>query len=144
MARAFDAQVLLGHLRQAVRRLTSWDRGRVYGPDDLCTKTGRPVLEVLHSKHPNLKDPAIGEEGGTFEPYGGAPDVVPMVILDDVVQKVVSNISGSAGLCRVDAIMFRNWALRFGVESQAFREEMTEWTQWLANASPPYAAYRAF
>ena len=40
--------------------------------------------------------------------------------------------------------MFRDWALRFGVESQAFREEMAEWTQWLANASPPYAAYRAF
>ena len=143
-ARAFDAQVLSGHIRQAVRRLTSRDGGGVYGPDDLCSKTGRPVLEVLHSKHPTLKDPAVGVENGAFEPYDAAPDVVPLVIADEVVQKVASDISGSAGLCGVDSAMYRNWAFRFGVESQAFREEMAAWANWLANESPPYAAYRAF
>ena len=37
----------------------------------------------------------------------------------------------------------RNWLLRFGVESQALREEMAEWANWLSNESPPWAAIRA-
>ena len=53
-ARAYDAQVLSGRLRQAVRGITARQRGGVYNPNDLDSKTGRPVIDVLRTKHPSL------------------------------------------------------------------------------------------
>ena len=53
-ARAYNARVLGGYLRQAVRTLTDRGQGGVLQPDDRCTLTGRPVLEVLRAKHPAL------------------------------------------------------------------------------------------
>ena len=58
-AQAFDNPVLSGHLRQAVRRLVSQDRGGVYKVDNLCMKTGKLVLEVLQAKHPALRNPRV-------------------------------------------------------------------------------------
>jgi hypothetical protein len=46
-ARAYNAKVLSGRHRSAVRTLTSRDQGGVLQPDDPCTKTVRPMLEVL-------------------------------------------------------------------------------------------------
>ena len=40
-ARQFNATVLSGRLRKAVRGLTNRDGGGVLQPDDACTKTGR-------------------------------------------------------------------------------------------------------
>ena len=42
-----------------------------------------------------------------------------------------------------DAVDLANWLLRFGRESEALREEMAAWTNWLANTAPPWAAYWA-
>jgi hypothetical protein len=55
-ARAFNSKVLSGRIRAAVRNLTNRDQGGVLQPDDACTKTGRPVLEVLRDKHPLMCD----------------------------------------------------------------------------------------
>ena len=33
--------------------------------------------------------------------------------------------------------------LRHGKSSQQLREELVEWTEWLCNGAPPFAAYRA-
>ncbi len=127
-ARAFNMCVLSGRLRSAVRTLTNRDGGGVLRPDDLCTKTGRPVLEVLQEKHPELRDPPIleGEDSsGVFKTYeGGAPAVIPVTITETMVEKVASQLSGAARLGRTDAVNLRNWLLRFGAESKAFREEM--------------------
>eukprot|EP00957_Ditylum_brightwellii_P035272 2675202-Ditylum_brightwellii.AAC.1 len=41
-----------GKLRQAVRWLTGWEKGRLLSPDNRCTKTGELVSEVLRWKHP--------------------------------------------------------------------------------------------
>ena len=46
VARNFHETVLLGKLRQAVRRATDREGGGCLLPEDLCTKTGRPVVEV--------------------------------------------------------------------------------------------------
>eukprot|EP00957_Ditylum_brightwellii_P142172 10831839-Ditylum_brightwellii.AAC.1 len=43
----------------------------------------------------------------------------------------------------VDTIELRNWLLQFGTSSEALRVEMAEWACWLANESPPWAAYCA-
>ena len=68
--RAFNARVLSGRLRTAVRTLTSRSGSGVHQPDDLCSKAGQPVWQVLQKKHPTLRDlTTVGQEDGAFEPY---------------------------------------------------------------------------
>ena len=143
-ARSFNARVLSGRLRSAVRSLTNRSGGGVRQPDDLCSKSGRPVWQVLQEKHPDLRDPASVEEAdGAFEPYPDLPAPVPVCITQDDVEAISSRLSGAAGPGGTDAVDLANWLLRFGRESEALREEMAAWTNWLANTSPPWAAYRA-
>ena len=54
MAWSYHDTVLSVNLQQAVRRATNRERGGCLLPDDQCTKTGRPVAEVLREKHLNL------------------------------------------------------------------------------------------
>ena len=54
---AYNKRVLPGHLHATYRTLTNQNGGGVLQPDDFCTKTGLPVLEVLKSKDPKLRDP---------------------------------------------------------------------------------------
>jgi hypothetical protein len=76
-ARAFNSRVLSGRLRSACRTLTCRDGGGVLQPDDLCTKAGRPVLDVLREKHPDLRDPVVGQQGGSFESYEDIGTAIP-------------------------------------------------------------------
>jgi hypothetical protein len=64
-ARSYNAKILSGRIRQAVRSVTNRDSGGILGPSDLCTKTGRPVIDVLCEKHPSLREPS-GMGGLTF------------------------------------------------------------------------------
>ena len=59
----------------------------------------------------------VGETNEAFELYDAVPDPLPLDISNDIVQKVAKVLMGSAGMCRVDSVMFRNWELRFVVES---------------------------
>ena len=110
-----------------MRNLTAPEGGGVLNPDGLCSKAGIPVSDVLRQKHPPLRDPVLDVEGGAFEAYlDGAPTPIPLVITAEVVERIAANLSGAAGPGEVDAVDLRNWLLRFGVESQALREEMAE------------------
>ena len=60
VARGFHETVLSRKLRQAVRRVTDREGGGCLLPDDQCTKTGRPVAEVLPKKHPDMRVPPGG------------------------------------------------------------------------------------
>ena len=143
-ARSFNARVLSGRLRSAVRTLTNRSGGGVRQPDDLCTKSGRPVWQVLQEKHPALRDPtSVGDEDGAFEPYPDLPAPIPVCVTQDDVEAISPRLAGAAGPGGTDAVDLANWLLRFGRESEALREEMAAWTNWLANTSPPWAAYRA-
>ena len=72
--RAFNTRVLNGYLRSACRALTERDGRGVLNPNDDCTKTGLPFMDVLKSKHPALRDPAVEETpGGAFEIYDDLP-----------------------------------------------------------------------
>jgi hypothetical protein len=143
-ARSFNARVLSGRLNSAVRTLTHRAGGGVRQPDDLCSKAGRPVWQVLEEKHPALRDPAtVGEENGAFEPYSHLPTAVPILVTQDDVEALAPRLSGAAGPGGTDSVDLSNWLLRFGRESEALREEMAAWTNWLANTQPPWAAYRA-
>jgi hypothetical protein len=143
-ARSFNARVLSGRLRSAVRTLTHRSGGGVRQPDDLCSKSGRPVWQVLQAKHPALRDPSsVGDADGAFEPYPNLPAPVPVCVTQDDVEAVSSRLAGAAGPGGTDAVDLANWLLRFGRESESLREEMAAWANWLANTSPPWAAYRA-
>jgi hypothetical protein len=111
LARAFNEKVLRGRLRSAVRNLTNRDQGGVLQPDDACTKTGRPVLEVLRGKHPPMRDPAPNLQDPD---HGDVPKPVPVEIMGDVVEDVASRLSGGAGPGSTDAVDLKNWLLRFG------------------------------
>ena len=143
-ARAFNAKVLSGRLRQAVRHLTDRGGGGVIDPDGECTKAGRPVTQVLEEKHPDMREPDLTDpEGGAFEPYKETPFAVPLVVSEEMVEKVASRMGGGAGPGGADAVHLQNWLLRFGAESERLRLEVAEWVEWLANSHPPWAAYRA-
>ena len=143
-ARSFNARVLSGRLNSAVRTLTNRSGGGVLQPDDLCSKAGRPVLDVLQEKHPELREPpSVGTIDGAFEPYPDRPTPIPVDVTAEDVESVSSRLSGAAGPGGTDAVDLRNWLLRFGKESEALRLEMAAWTNWLANTHPPWAAYRA-
>jgi hypothetical protein len=143
-ARAYNARVLSGRLRSACRILTRRDGGGVLDADGVCSKSGRPVLEVLQAKHPELRDPTeLGRADGAFEPYAKTPAAVPADIGGDQVAEVAARLSGAAGPGGTDAVDLRNWLLRFGTASEGLRNELASWTSWLANSNPPWAAYRA-
>jgi hypothetical protein len=68
VGRRFNSMVHSGKLRAAVRAVTDRDTGGLYAPDDICTKTGRRVLDVLREKHPDACIP----EDCAFDSYANA------------------------------------------------------------------------
>jgi hypothetical protein len=70
IARKYHNMVLGGKVRAAVRMVTNRGTGGSYRPWDLDSKSGRPVIEVLHEKHPASRMPS--EED--FDAHAGAPD----------------------------------------------------------------------
>ena len=61
-ARRFDSMVTGNKCREAVRLLTNRQSGGVLGMEDIDAKTGKPVVEVLRDKHPDLMVPNVEEE----------------------------------------------------------------------------------
>jgi hypothetical protein len=144
-ARAFNARVLSGKIRSAVRTLTNRGSGGVKLPDDICTKTGRPIIDVINEKHPPLRDPGeeIGRPDTPFEPYSTVPLPVPLLVTPDLVEVVASHLSGSAGPGGTDSITLANWLLRYGEASERLREALAALGTELASGNPPWASYRA-
>jgi hypothetical protein len=103
-------------------------------------KTNTSVLEVLQSKHPDARMPAVED----LEDHDKLPDFVELDITGDTISKVAWNLSGGGGPGRVDAAGLQQWLLRFGKHSKKLREELADFCQWMANKMPPWAAYRAF
>ena len=56
---SYHDTVLSGKLRQAVRRETDREGVGCILLDDQCTKTRRPVAEVLREKHPYRRVPPV-------------------------------------------------------------------------------------
>ena len=142
--RNYNTKVLNGHLRAACRSLTSRGGGGALSPDDICSKSGTPVLEVLESKHPPLREPeSIGGPGGAFEEYPKVPTTIPLIISSDTVEEVAAKLSGAAGPGGPDSVALKAWCLGFGQTSGELRSELAAFATWLANSNPPWAAYRA-
>ena len=94
-ARAFNTRVMSGRIRSAVRTLTAREGGGVMQPDDLCTKSGRPVLDVLRQKHPPMREPPLDKQDpACFEHYPSIPALLPQTITAEVVESVLPRLSG--------------------------------------------------
>ena len=111
-----------GKLRKSVLWATGREGGGCLIPDDQCTKTGRPVAEVLWEKHPYMRVPPVEKPTCTaFKEYGEVPETAPLDFTEDDVTWVASKLSGAAGALRADEIELRNWFLRFGCSSDQLR-----------------------
>ena len=142
VARSFHETVLSGKLRQAVRRETDREGGGCLLSGDKCTKTGRPVADVLREKYPDMRVPPV--ENPTcvaFEVYEDVPKAVPLNFTEDNVTWVASKLSGASGALGVEAMELRNWLLRFRCASEEFRVVVARLSDWMANSFPPPRAF---
>ena len=109
-------------------------------PDDHCTKTGKRVMEVLHTKHPDARPLSAA----SLDAYpNNTLEVIPVDITDDVVSVVAGRLSGGAVPGGTDSVSLQHWLLRFGAASGELRLIVAEVGEWLSNGRPPWAAYRA-
>ena len=137
-ARKYHSVVLDGRLHAAVCGLTSCDNGRVLGPEDACTKIGRPVRDVLAEKHPLLCTPNLSDPNNlAFADYGKAPDIIPIDCPLGDAKRVMHQLQGSTGCSGVDAKHLKNQLLKHGKASAELHEELVEWVLWLTNTAPP-------
>ena len=66
-----------------------------------------------------------------------------MDITDVTVAEVAGRLSGGAGTGRTDSILLQHWLLRFGSASGELRLIVGDFTEWMGNRQPPWAAYMA-
>ena len=78
-----------------------------------------------------------------FEEYEDVPETVLLDFTEDDVTWVASKLSGAAGALVAEAMKLRNRLLRFGCVSEEFRVVVASLADWMANSSPPWAAYCA-
>mgnify|MGYP007058560116 CR=1 FL=1 len=88
LARQCNSLMLSGRLRKAVRLVTDCDGGGVLQPDDACSKTGRPVLEVLTDKHPLMREPVLSPDldPTCFKPHPAVPAAAPLTTSQEMVK----------------------------------------------------------
>ena len=138
MARSFHETVLLGKLRQALRRATDREGGGCLLPGDKCTETGRPVADVLQEKHLDMCVPPVENPTcAAFEVYEGVPKTLPHDFTEDDVTWVASKLSSAAGALGAEAMELRNWLLCFGCASEELRVVVDSLADWMANSPPP-------
>ena len=116
-ARSYHDIVFSGNPRQSARRSTNREGGGCLLPNNQCTKTGRPVAEVLWEKHPDMHVPPMENPRCTaFKEYGEVPKTVHFEFTEDDVPWVASKLSVSAGALVAEAVKLCNWLLCFGCE----------------------------
>ena len=119
MARSFHKIVLSGKLRQASRRATDREGGGCLLPEDKCTKTGRPVAEVLREKQPDMRvTPVENPTCAALEEYEDITKTLLLNFTEDDVMWVTSKLSGAAGALGAVAMELSNWLLQFGCASE--------------------------
>ena len=129
VARIYHDTVLSSKLQQAVRWATDREGGGCLLPDYQCTKTGRPVAEVLQEKHLEMRVPPVENPTcAALEEYEAVRKTVPLDLTEDDVTWVASKTSGAAGALGADAIELRNWILCFGCKSEELRVIATSLT----------------
>ena len=98
------------------------------------------MIEVLRTKLPE----ALAPTAASLDSYPDLPpELVPVDIIDDTVTAVAGRISGGAGPGGTDSVSLQQRLLRFGAASGEMRLIVGDFTDWLSNGMPPWAAYCA-
>ena len=87
--------------------------------------------------------PAKKPTCAAFKVYEEVPKTAPLDFTEHDVMWVTSKLSSAAGALGAEAMEVRNWLLCFGCASEELRFVVASLTDWMANSSPPWAAYRA-
>ena len=66
---------------------------------------------------------------------------MPLNISEEDFQWVDNCLTGAVGPSGMYALDFQSCLLRFLTSLDILREDMVKWAYWLANESPPWAAY---
>ena len=80
----------------------------------------------------------------TLETYKETPIFIPVDIREEPVESVARKLSGSSGPGGMDSEALQGSLLKFGEDSTKLRTDVETFVDWLANGSPPWAAYSAF
>jgi hypothetical protein len=138
-AKSFNSKIMSGELRSALRYISDTECGGLLYPEGLDQKIQKSVGEVLLDKHPPMRDP-----GPTaIKDYDEVPDFFDLDITSEHVENVAKKMSGSAGLSGFDSLALKNVLLMHGQASQRLRVVIAQFSQWLSNGNPPFAAFRA-
>ena len=104
-----------------------------------CTKSGEPVVSVLRSKHLDARH----STGASLNSYPGGPlEIVPVDVTEETVIDIVGLLYGGAGPGGADLVSLQNWILHFGAVSGELGLTVGNFTEWMENGRPPWAAYR--
>ena len=80
----------------------------------------------------------------TLETYKEAPIFIPIDITEEAVESVAENNSGSSGPGGTDSEALQEWIIKFGEDITRLHTSINTFVVWIANGSPPWAAYSAF
>ena len=105
---ACDREVKAGHIWAAVRHATDRRKGGVLHVNSTDPKTGRPVLEVLKEKHPNLQEVELSHpECSAFEDCLEGPTVLPLDITAHEIKETGRKMGGSRGPSLTDSMILK-------------------------------------
>ena len=106
-----------------------------------CTGTiNETIIAVFEGKHPSKTIPTCA----TLETYEETPIFIPVDIMEEAVESVARKLLGSSGPGSTDSDALQGWLLKFGEDTSRIRTSVETFVVWLANGSPPWAAYHAF
>jgi hypothetical protein len=134
----FQANMLKGDVLGAVKYLTKTENRGVILPDDVDEKYGLAIKYFLQSKHPRAMTPLPYY----MYRYDEMPDMFNADVTHDTIEQMARNLLGSSGMGGVDSLAVSRWRLAFGVMSESLRHLLANFTNWLANNLPIWAAYR--
>jgi hypothetical protein len=138
----FNSMVHSGKLRAAVRAATDHNPGGLYAPNNVCTKMGLWVLDIIRKQHPGACIP----KELAFDDYANSAELLeamPIACYKEQIFLYAVHLSGGAGPCGVNGTTLKEWLLHHEVSSKRLQEVMAHWVVWLSNGSPPFSAYRA-
>ena len=82
--------------------------------EDQCTKYSEPVMDVLHSKHPDARPPTRT----SLESYPvQLPDLILIDMTEDTVTDITGNLSIGSGTRGSDLVSLNKWLLQFRAAS---------------------------
>ena len=98
------------------------------------------VTLVLEGKYPSETVSSCAR----LETYKETPIFIPVNITEETVESVARKLSGSSSPGCTNSEALQGWLLKFGEVSTRLHTSVETFVDWLANSSPPWAAYRAF